>query len=171
MPKYPPLQQVDENDQPIGGVEMYKAYDNGLWHRVVVVLVFGDDGRVLLQKRGPNVATNPLRWDFSAGGHVDEGESYYDSAVRELAEEIGISNVTLNEINYGPIRMPYKGHTINKFVRLYKVVVPTDTKLSVEVEELADARWFTKEEVRSLISDHAEDITEELAARLKQFYL
>jgi 8-oxo-dGTP pyrophosphatase MutT (NUDIX family) len=140
MPVYLPLQQVDENDQPVGGVTMQEAYDKGLWHRVVLVLVFSQDGHVLLQKRGPNVATNPNKWDFSAGGHVDVGETYYESALRELKEEIGISGVNLQEIKYGPFKMQHNSLTLKRFIKLYKVTVPTATGLSIEAEEVAEAK-------------------------------
>jgi len=40
----------------------------------------------------------PGRWDQTAGGHVDEGEDYKTTALRELAEEMGIEGVELNEV-------------------------------------------------------------------------
>jgi putative (di)nucleoside polyphosphate hydrolase len=57
---------------------------------VGVVLFHPSDGRVWLGRR---VGTPPPHnWQFPQGG-VDEGEDLYDAALRELAEETGITSV------------------------------------------------------------------------------
>lgn len=52
------------------------------------VLVRDDDGRVLMVKRGPDVA-RPGKWSMPAG-FVDYGEDVRDAAARELTEETGL---------------------------------------------------------------------------------
>ena len=74
--KHPPIQLVDEEDNPTKGSSMQAAHQKGLRHRVVVVLVEDDTGRVLLQKRSDKVSTYKNSWDVSAAGHVDYGEDY-----------------------------------------------------------------------------------------------
>ena len=61
------------------------------WHRSVHVwLVDAERGLVALQKRSPNKDTFPNRWDISAAGHIESGDESRPTAVRELAEELGV---------------------------------------------------------------------------------
>lgn len=68
---YIPIQIVDEDDQPLGPASKHEAWEKGLLHRIVSILVENKDGQLLLQKRGPLVAISPDIWDSSAAGHVD----------------------------------------------------------------------------------------------------
>lgn len=83
---------VDENDKELGFVPRKKAHAEGLLHRIAVVYVVREDGKILVQQRLSG------RLDHSSAGHVDPGEDYIDAAKRELAEEIGIKNVELHEL-------------------------------------------------------------------------
>jgi 8-oxo-dGTP pyrophosphatase MutT (NUDIX family) len=53
----------------------------------VNVLLVNAGGEVLLQRR-PEDKENGGRWDKTVGGHVDEGESFDEAAVREAGEEL-----------------------------------------------------------------------------------
>lgn len=64
--------------------------DPSLIHRVVHVMVFNNQGDLLLQKRSANKDIAPGKWDTSVGGHVNPGEDIHDAAVREMKEELGI---------------------------------------------------------------------------------
>lgn len=64
-----------------------EVWQKGL-HRIASVFVEDDQGRMLLQRRGPNVKVYPNCWDQAAGGHVDEGFTYEQTAANELAEAL-----------------------------------------------------------------------------------
>lgn len=49
-----------------------------------------NDLELLFQKRSSAVDRNAGKWDVSAGGHVNYGETLLDAAVREVHEEIGV---------------------------------------------------------------------------------
>lgn len=70
--------------------------DPSLIHKVVHVLVFDEDGRLLLQKRSRTKDVAPGKWDTSVGGHVSPGENIEDAARREMQEELGTSECPLN---------------------------------------------------------------------------
>eukprot|EP00736_Rhodelphis_marinus_P011970 Rmarinus@m.27837 len=57
--------------------------------RTGVVVVVECDNKVLITRRGPQMRSYPSCWVFP-GGHVDDGESLEEGAVRELLEEVGI---------------------------------------------------------------------------------
>ncbi len=56
-------------------------------HRQVVVLVIYKDGKVLLQKRNDNGT-----WALHGGG-MELGETYIDTLMREVKEELGITPI------------------------------------------------------------------------------
>lgn len=67
----------------------------GLPHRATYILVFDGMGQLFVQKRTMSKDIYPGHYDIAAGGVVLAGESYDESAERELAEELGITGATL----------------------------------------------------------------------------
>jgi isopentenyldiphosphate isomerase len=88
---------VNELDEILGYGPKQKAIDEGLRHRISRVFIFDGSGNLIIQKRGPNMSL-PGKWDQSAAGHVDEGETYEQAAYRELQEELGLEGVPLSLI-------------------------------------------------------------------------
>ena len=81
---------IDYRDNVIGAVPRAQVRNEGLLHRVTYLLVFSSDGKILVQTRTGEKDVYPGYLDFAAGGVVLEGESYEQSAQRELEEELGI---------------------------------------------------------------------------------
>ncbi|REG82875.1 NUDIX hydrolase [Marinomonas pollencensis] len=81
---------VDKDNTVIGETPR-RLMDFGKdYHRVTYILVFNNKGNLIVQKRTDNKAFCPGYYGISTGGVVDSGESYLDSAHRELQEELGI---------------------------------------------------------------------------------
>lgn len=167
--KYPPIQVVNERDEPLYGATLDEIRKKGLWYRVVRVTVEDDQGRLLLQKRSQNVLTLPGCWDTSAAGHVDEGEDYLAAARRELAEEIGLQRDDLDEIEYHPLRWVYQGLTLRGFSKTYRVEVQSGQKFIAAPDEVEELRWFTRAEIAHLLKEHPELITDGLKHLLKLY--
>ncbi len=83
------LDVVDEQDRVIGVAGRRDIHEKGLLHRAVHVFVVDQQQGIYLQKRAWHKDEHPGKWDSSASGHVDSGESYVDAARRELEEELG----------------------------------------------------------------------------------
>jgi isopentenyldiphosphate isomerase len=82
--------------RPTGVVKSRAAiHESGDWHLAAFVWVFDPAGRILLQRRAPDKDAWPGRWDASAAGHVEAGETSEEAARRELAEELGIRATSL----------------------------------------------------------------------------
>ena len=81
---------VDARDQVVGVESRGVVHATGLRHRAVHLFVFNGRGELFLQKRSPWKDKCPGKWDSSAAGHLDSGESYATAARREAAEELGI---------------------------------------------------------------------------------
>ncbi len=89
------LDILGEDGEPTGHVkERSMVHQEGDFHRTVHIWVVRkrvDGGLdVLLQKRSEQKDAYPGCYDISAAGHVQAGDDYGSSAVRELKEELGI---------------------------------------------------------------------------------
>lgn len=86
------LEVVNEHGEVINTLPRSVIHGNpSLMHRVVHVLVFNENGDLLLQKRSKNKDVAPGKWDTSVGGHVDHGETIIEAVKREMEEELGIT--------------------------------------------------------------------------------
>lgn len=126
------------------GVEMWPRTDPA-----VIVLVHdgvpGDDGMCLL---GSNAAwsrgrVGDLPRYSCLAGFVEPGESAEQSLVREVAEEVGIHVSDLEYIASQP--WPYPGSLMLGF----HAIADPDEQLNPDPTEIADARWFTRPEIRA----------------------
>jgi 16S rRNA (adenine1518-N6/adenine1519-N6)-dimethyltransferase len=109
------LPVVDKSDRILRYERRSEVHGNNLRHRAVHILIFDQAGEVYLQQRSRWKDRHPLRWDSSAAGHLATGESYQETARRELEEELGI-NVPLEKI----LELPASAHTEQEFVWLYR---------------------------------------------------
>lgn len=89
------VQIVDRHNRKIGHQSRARMLAERLIPRASYILVFNDKNELFLQKRTATKDINPGYWDVAAGGVVLADESYEDSAVRELAEELGVRDVPL----------------------------------------------------------------------------
>jgi 16S rRNA (adenine1518-N6/adenine1519-N6)-dimethyltransferase len=105
---------VDKHDQVVGAAPRSQVHANNLLHRAVHMLIFNPAGEVFLQLRSRWKDRHPLAWDSSAAGHVNAGEGYDQSAVRELREELGVET-PLERV----AKLPASERTGYEFVCLY----------------------------------------------------
>ncbi|MEO9177227.1 MAG: NUDIX domain-containing protein [Gaiellales bacterium] len=102
---------VDERGDPIGTATRAACHaDPSLVHLSLHVIVLAADG-VLWQLRGPYKDSAPNAWDHACSGHVSAGETVRQSAVRELAEEVGIDVAEDDLVELARVRCPLDGET------------------------------------------------------------
>jgi len=83
---------VDENNLETGRATRAEMRSRNLIHRASYVLVFNTAGELFVQKRTISKDVFPGYYDVAAGGVVLAGESYQESAARELFEELGVES-------------------------------------------------------------------------------
>ena len=127
-------------------------------------VVFGlDDDRleVLLIERGrpPFLGC----WAIP-GGFVDPPESLEDAARRELCEETGLRDLSIEQLQtFGDPGRDPRGHTVSV---AYYGVVRLAEHVVAGADDASDARWFSLDDLQRLAFDH--DIVLDVAlARLK----
>lgn len=86
---------VDRENRPAGVAPRWEMRAGGLPHRATYILIFNRAGELHVQRRTQTKDVYPGYLDPAAGGVVLAGESYEESAERELAEEMGIQGVEL----------------------------------------------------------------------------
>jgi NAD+ diphosphatase len=123
-----------------------------MWPRTdpaVIVLIHdgvpGEDGACLL---GSNVAWSRGRAGaiprYSClAGFVEPGESAEQTLIREVAEEVGVQVTDLRYVASQP--WPYPGSLMLGF----HARADPDDQVTPDPTEIADARWFTRGEIRT----------------------
>ena len=164
-----PIQQVDENDYPIGSTTKQEAWDNGHIHRVVRIMLEDGRGNVLLQHRDPAKDIFPDCWDNSSAGHVDAGEDYDEAAMRELAEELGIKKAELNELGKYRSDETWKGHRFNRFTKCYRAFI-VRTPVPQEPGKIDGVKWFSIDDAKLLVEDQPDQVSDGLRQVLNNYY-
>jgi len=108
---------VDEQNRVIGTKPRGVVHQEKLRHRAIHIFVFNARGEIFLQRRSRWKDAHPRRWDSSAAGHVNAGDTYDATAPRELVEELGVS-VPLEFV--GEVRASRS--TGWEFVRIYRAI-------------------------------------------------
>jgi 8-oxo-dGTP pyrophosphatase MutT (NUDIX family) len=137
-----------------------------LWRRV--------DGRVevLLQKRSMSKKNAPGKWDISAAGHIDEGETALETAVREAREELGLEAEKEKMYFVFSIR---KTNIMNIIASIYLYEVDDDFTPTFHDGEVDTVDWKTIDEFADMvknpddhnIANHGEGYFTVLLERLK----
>jgi ADP-ribose pyrophosphatase YjhB (NUDIX family) len=83
-------------------------------------------------------------WNLPAG-HVDEGETLQQAAIREAKEETGYTVELVDDTPLVSVMNQRKFAQLNSFKA---VVVGGD--LTIQPEELLDAKWLTLDEINEL---------------------
>lgn len=84
------LDIVDENDNIIGRETREKVHQAGLLHREIHVHFLTPNKEVIFQHRSKDKDFYPDLLDATVGGHVDSGDDYVFSAIKEVEEETGL---------------------------------------------------------------------------------
>jgi 16S rRNA (adenine1518-N6/adenine1519-N6)-dimethyltransferase len=106
---------VDEADNVVKQATRHTVHAQRMLHRAVHIFVFNEHQDLFLQKRSRWKDVHPQRWDSSAAGHVNAGQTYDETAPREVLEELGVSAEC--ELL---AKLPASAATGLEFVQLYR---------------------------------------------------
>jgi 8-oxo-dGTP pyrophosphatase MutT (NUDIX family) len=144
---------VDEHNRAVGTAPRRVMREKGLPHRATFILVFNSTGQIYVHKRTLTKEVFPGYYDVAAGGVVVAGESYDESAGRELAEELGIEGVTLT-----PLFDFYYAEGTNR-VWGFAYTSLWDGPITLQADEIESGGFFPVKEVlaRSSIESFTPD--------------
>ncbi|MEX1111108.1 MAG: 16S rRNA (adenine(1518)-N(6)/adenine(1519)-N(6))-dimethyltransferase RsmA [Chthoniobacterales bacterium] len=141
---------VDEGDHVIATRPRSEVHEKNLLHRAVHILVFNRQGELLLQKRSAWKDREPSKWDSSAAGHLEPGESYQAAAIRETDEELGI-RPQLTPI--GKIRAC--SNTGQEFVEVF--TAPSEGPFILPPSEIHHTLFLPLEEIKVWLAARPQD--------------
>ncbi len=156
------LAVVDETDCVIEHRPRREIHARGLRHRAVHILVFNDQGQLLMQKRSMKKDLNQGLWDTSAAGHVDFGEDYDDCAPRELREELGIEAELLKLFKLEAT--PGLGM---EFIQVYRG--RHNGPFSIAPDEIDEIRWLEPGDIDLQVEANSARLTETFKAIWRAF--
>jgi isopentenyldiphosphate isomerase len=143
------VEEVDELGNVLRVVTRKQMRADNLRHRCTYIGVLDARGRLLIHQRSADKEVYPSWWDVSAGGVCTAGESWDDSARRELAEELGVHEVPLEHVGHGTWEAADGSAALVGHV----YVARTDGPFSFDDGEVVDARFVTFDELDALLRD------------------
>lgn len=154
------LDICDEQGNPTGRTrERQLAHRFGDLHATSHVWIVRKNDRdsfdLLLQRRSATKDSFADCYDISSAGHIPAGSNYIESALRELAEELGIS-AEAGELHYAGVRKietdtifygkPFHDRQVSRVYVLVRDVAPTE--LCLQPEEVSGVLWIDYRECR-----------------------
>ncbi|MBI4642011.1 MAG: NUDIX hydrolase YfcD [Candidatus Tectomicrobia bacterium] len=138
---------IDEENRVIGQVSRKEMRAKNLLHRSTAILVWNSQGQLFVHKRTTSKDVYPGYFDVAAGGVVLAGETYEESAKRELVEELGIENIELTKC----FEFSYADEKTRVISALFSCVY--DGPMKFQIEEVADGFFIDVKELFALV-DH-----------------
>lgn len=141
---------VDEFDTPVKPLPRQHVFKNGLWKRTAHVWIINSKGEILCQRRSLKKDMFPGMWEPAVVGHMGPGDNYFTGAVRELAEETGIT-VSPNDLNLLKI---YKDEEMHEFRGIFYCNLDIEVhEIKMEADEVDEVRFIRIDEVKGYILD------------------
>jgi 8-oxo-dGTP pyrophosphatase MutT (NUDIX family) len=132
---------VDDDNRVIGSALRSEMRAKGLPHRATYILVFNSNGELYVHKRTAVKDIYPAYYDVAAGGVVMAGESYDESASRELYEELGIQGVPLTRL----FDFYHQNSSNRVWGRAYRCLY--DGKIVLQEEEVESGGFYSLEAI------------------------
>ena len=137
---------VDESGRVIGSATRGECHSGTkLLHPVVHLHVFNSNGDVYLQKRPEWKDIQPGKWDTAVGGHIDYGETPEDALLREVREELGITDFKPQLID----KYVFESQRERELVYVHRTIY--DGEIRPSAKELAGGRFWTMQQIRDAI--------------------
>jgi 8-oxo-dGTP pyrophosphatase MutT (NUDIX family) len=114
------------------------------------IIAIDETERVLLLQYARSTGE---RFWATPGGGLEGDESFEAAAIREVAEELGVTGVTLEPLWNASTVFEAAGRTIDQeerffLLRLDASVIPTDVRAAHQADGILQARWWTISELR-----------------------
>ena len=155
---------VDKKDKLIGAKERGTLNKKDIY-RVSALWITNSKEQILLARRAYSKKQNPGKWGPAVAGTNDEGETYDSNIIKEAEEELGLKNIKPKKGVKELVKGKYKHFTqwfiLNSDIKL--------DDLKINEEEVAEIKWFTKQEVLKIINTNSDEVLEKMKKWINLF--
>lgn len=149
-------------------VEKLRVHQLGLRHKAVSVFVLAGDA-VLIQQRAAHKYHTPNLWANTCCTHPHWGEEDLACAQRRVAEELGITGLTLTAMGEVAYRADVGGGLIeDEVVQVFTAQAPKTLPMTLNTGEVQAVRWVTLPDLLAEIAAEPEHFTPWLRIYLTQ---
>ena len=148
---------VDPADRPIGEMEKMEAHRKGVLHRAFSVLLFNDNGQLLLQRRAFQKYHSGGLWTNTCCSHPRPSENLTDATRRRLVEEMGISLIPKHLYSFTYRAELAEGLVENEYDHVFTGIFNGTPE--VNPGEVADWRFADLEEITNDIKKQPDQYT------------
>jgi len=162
------LDIVNEDDQVINVLPRSVAYQQNKLSslRAAWLLIKNQKNQFWIPRRQSTKKVLPDSLDGSAVGHVSSGETYEQSMIREVAEELRIDIADMPYTFVGKLT-PRDGAIC--FIEIFELQVPNNFIIDYNEEDFSQFYWLTPQEIMKKYHD-GEKMKSSLALIMKAFY-
>jgi 8-oxo-dGTP pyrophosphatase MutT (NUDIX family) len=153
------LDIIDENNTVIRQEPKTVAHEQGLRHRVAVVMLKRTSDNKYLFPTASDLKVEAGGLFHSAAGHITAGESYPEAALRELMEECGvqIDSSALTYLGTYWLEKDYPTRIERERFEIYEGVFPGGPVTFND--EQNNEQWLSMEELKDLYMKHKEKLS------------
>jgi len=162
--------EVSEDDTVLGPISKLKAHQYaGCFHRAFSVLLFNQQGEMLLQQRSADKVTFPNVWANACCSHPLHSEEELEehdamgvkrAAVRKLEQELGIDPSTISTDDMTFItKMRYAARMNAEWIERevdHILVMCADVELNPNPNEVANIMWVDRETMEAMLIEERE---------------
>lgn len=149
---------VNEQDEQTGLAEKMEAHRKGLLHRAFSVVIYNNEGKMLLHKRASGKYHSPGLWTNACCSHPRPDETLEAAASRRLQEEMGFTTPLEKVTTFIYKADVGKGLTEHELDHL--LTGRYNAPPAPNPEEVEDWVYLSPDEIRQNIKNHPEEYTE-----------
>mgnify|MGYP005996863561 CR=1 FL=1 len=148
---------VDIEDSAVGQMEKMKAHKEGRLHRAFSILIFNDQGDILLQQRALDKYHSGGLWTNACCSHPRPHESVLEAANRRLMEEMGFETELVFGFKFVYKALLDRGLTEYELDHVY--MGNYSGSIHVNSEEVANWKWISYPDLKRDIAENPKNYT------------
>jgi len=157
---------VDEDDNIIGSKERELVDKERLRYRISALWIKNSKNEILLARRAFTKTHDPGKWGPAVAGTVEEGETYESNIIKEAEEELGLKGIEIKKAQKTKKEGKHR-YFVQRFTTTIDIPI---SKFKIQKDEVAEVKWFSKEELELQLKTHPEEFIESIKSTAMLFY-
>lgn len=163
------LDIIDINNNIINRATKSDAHKNGLRHRVSAVLLKREDCKYIFPTAS-SIKVESGKLFHSSAGHVCSGESYMQTAIRELEEECGIKVNQVKLLDSFWFEYDYENRIEKERFEIFEAEYNESMGKIILNSEQVNEKWLNLDQLQKIFIKNPEQISLPLQLTCKQIF-